>query len=322
MEPGRTCPLDYRTQPEMLAGAPALVTDTLYVVGGLYGNRFALDAIEALAAREAAPVAIVFNGDAHWFDAEPEPFAALEERLARFPAIRGNVETELGKEHAGGAGCGCAYPETVDQATVERSNAIMERLQATAALVPGAKARFRALPPLMTAAVGSARIGIVHGDPTAIAGWGFSREKLDDSRSRGWIGQVFEAADVDIFACTHTCGAVMRRFDVGGALKLVANNGAAGMGNFAGSHAGVITRIAMRPAPDRPLYSARLAGLFIEAVAVAFDLDAFLAEFDAIWPNASPAALSYRARILGGSRDTIAGARAEKTLRCPLTSAV
>ncbi len=309
MQPGRTCPLDYRTEAAMLAGMPTLAAQTLYVVGGLYGNRFALDAIEALAAREPGPVAIVFNGDAHWFDAAPEPFAMLEKRLARFPAIRGNVETELGRERPSGTGCGCAYPETVDQAIVDRSNAIMERLQSAAAQWPAAGARFRALPPMMRAQVGEARVGIVHGDPTSIAGWGFSRESLDDPRVRGWIGQLFEAADVDIFASTHTCGAAMRRFDAAGAPKLVANNGSAGLGTFAGSTAGLITRIGEKPSPHEAFYEARLLDAHVAALPVPFDLTAFLAEFDAIWPEGSPAALSYRARILGGSIDTLDAAR-------------
>jgi len=305
MQPGRTCPLDYRTEAAMLAGMPTLAAETLYVVGGLYGNRFALDTIEALAAREPGPVAIVFNGDAHWFDAEPGPFARLEERLARHPAIRGNVETELGRDSQSGAGCGCAYPGTVDQATVDRSNAIMERLQSAAALWPAAGARFRALPPMMRAKVGEARIGIVHGDPTSIAGWGFSRESLDDPGARGWIGRLFVEADVDVFASTHTCGAAMRRFDAAGARKLVANNGSAGMGTFAGSSAGLITRIGVKPSPHEALYEAPVLNAHVAALPVPFDLTAFLAEFDAIWPEGSPAALSYRTRILGGSIDTL-----------------
>jgi hypothetical protein len=35
---GRSCPLAYRYQPEALARPSQLAADTLYVVGGLYGN--------------------------------------------------------------------------------------------------------------------------------------------------------------------------------------------------------------------------------------------------------------------------------------------
>jgi hypothetical protein len=42
---GRSCPLAYRYQPEALAQPAALEADTLYVVGGLYGNPAALAAV-------------------------------------------------------------------------------------------------------------------------------------------------------------------------------------------------------------------------------------------------------------------------------------
>ena len=41
----------------------------------------ALDAIERLARRRATPPTIVFNGDFHWFDAEPAWFAEIERRV-------------------------------------------------------------------------------------------------------------------------------------------------------------------------------------------------------------------------------------------------
>src|SRR5262245_1520928 len=126
-QPGRVCPRDYLTDPASLARAPDLMADTLYVVGGLYGNGLALDAIEALATAEPAPAAIVFNGDAHWFDAEPGMFRQLEARLAAYPAICGNVELEIARDIDIGAGCGCAYPPDVDDGVVERSNTILAR---------------------------------------------------------------------------------------------------------------------------------------------------------------------------------------------------
>ena len=45
---GRSCPLAYRYKPESLCREPAHVSeDVLYIVGGLYGNAFALDEILA-----------------------------------------------------------------------------------------------------------------------------------------------------------------------------------------------------------------------------------------------------------------------------------
>ena len=54
-QPGRSCPLRYRHGAAALATAPERVTDTLYVIGGLYGNRLALATVEALAAAESGP---------------------------------------------------------------------------------------------------------------------------------------------------------------------------------------------------------------------------------------------------------------------------
>ncbi len=107
---------------------PDLTADTLYVVGGLYGNLAALAAIERLAAAEQTP-RIVFNGDFHWFDAEPDWFAEIERGVARHRALRGNVETEIARDDDIGAGCGCAYPETVDDGVVRRSNEILAQLR-------------------------------------------------------------------------------------------------------------------------------------------------------------------------------------------------
>ena len=46
MDPrGRSCPLVYRYQPDALAQPAQLEADTLYVVGGLYGNPYALQAV-------------------------------------------------------------------------------------------------------------------------------------------------------------------------------------------------------------------------------------------------------------------------------------
>ena len=51
--PGRSCPLRYRYGASAIAAAPLIETETLYVVGGLYGNVEALDMIEKLSVSEA-----------------------------------------------------------------------------------------------------------------------------------------------------------------------------------------------------------------------------------------------------------------------------
>ena len=185
MKPGRICPTDYHIDPEVFRRDPDFVAETLYVIGGLYGNAFALDAIEAMAATEPGPVTIVVNGDAHWFDAELHTFRSLDARLARYPAICGNVELELARTADIGAGCGCAYPETVDDGVVGRSNAILAIL---AGMISGEwdiKARFAALPKTLIVQVGSAKVAIVHGDAWSVAGWRFAREALDAPGASG-----------------------------------------------------------------------------------------------------------------------------------------
>jgi hypothetical protein len=79
---GRSCPTTYRYQPEVLAQPARLETDTLYVVGGLYGNLFALRAVLERADREpGGPAAMVFNGDFHWLDIDPDDFRAISQSV-------------------------------------------------------------------------------------------------------------------------------------------------------------------------------------------------------------------------------------------------
>jgi hypothetical protein len=296
---GRICPLDYHYDPAVLARAPQIEAGTLIVVGGLYGNRAALAAVEALAAAEPG-ARLVFNGDFHWFDAEPAWFADVETRVAPHVALRGNVETELAREGDASAGCGCAYPPSVDDGTVARSNAIAERLAGVAAMLPGARARLGRLPMHLVARVGEARIGIVHGDAGALAGWRFDIAALDDPAHAGWLAEVQARAGVDVFACTHTCLPALRRFETGHGAFVIANNGAAGMPNAAGSRFGIVTRISTRPGPVAPLFATKAAGVRVEALPLAYDHDAFWRDFSRAWPEGSPAWLSYAGRILDG----------------------
>ena len=294
--PGRACPSSYRYSPRELDREPQVSAETLYVVGGLYGNVEALAAIDAMAAREAGPVTIVYNGDFHWVDVDDDDFAQVNRAVLAHPAIRGNVETEIAGEESG-AGCGCSYPADVSDAEVARSNQIIERLRATARRAPQLRRELGALPMHLTALVGDARIGIVHGDPASLAGWGFAHDRLDNPSHRGWVESMFREARVDAFASTHTCLPAFRRFDGG----VVANNGAAGMPNFAGSRCGLITRIGARAHPMR-LFGVEFAGVSIDALRVDYDQERFMQRFLASWPEGSPAHESYHRRITQGTR--------------------
>lgn len=132
---GRSCPVRYRYGAAAIARAPLKPTETLYVIGGLYGNLPALDAIEAMCASERGAVTLCFNGDFNWFNVDDAGFRAINARVLQHDAILGNVEAEL-QADADAAGCGCAYPDEVDAATVERSNRIHARLKQTAAHHP------------------------------------------------------------------------------------------------------------------------------------------------------------------------------------------
>ncbi len=298
MRPGRTCPLSYRYSPRAFDRPPQLVADTLYVVGGLYGNLEALDAIHALIEKESVPAQLVFNGDFHWFDVHAEDFARLDGEVARHVTIRGNVETEIAQDESD-AGCGCAYPADVSDGDVSRSNAILERLRETARSEPRARERLGRLPMHLTARVGDARVGIVHGDAASLAGWGFAHDRLEAPGHARWVEGAFRDARVDVFASTHTCLPAMRAFGGG----IVANNGAAGMPNFAGTRFGLVTRISVAPlGGSRCVFSARHAGAWIEAVRVDYDHARWLRRFERDWPAGSPAHRSYFRRIVEGPR--------------------
>lgn len=313
-----SCPIEYRYRATDFAVAPSLAADVVYVVGGLYGNVEALRTICALAAQEGAR--LVFNGDHNWLNIDRAGFAEVNERVLASTAIRGNVESEL--DSPIGTGCGCNYPSYVNAEYVDRSNAIMDRLRMVAAEFPALRSSLVALPRFRTIAVGAARIGIVHGDAESLAGWGFAAERLspiakccsgDDASGEltpaATIERYFRESTVDAFACTHTCLAHARDYTVDGRARLIINNGASGLPNFAGTHYGIVTRIAAdRRAHPQGLYGIDVAGVRFDAIPVHFDHAAFVARFLANWPAGSPAHTAYFDRIRHGPNFDLADA--------------
>jgi hypothetical protein len=193
----------------------------------------------------------------------------------------------------------------VSDAEVMRSNEILVRLRQTAASRPALRARLGELPMHLTANVSGARVGIVHGDAASLAGWGFAQDRLDDPAHRRWIESAFAQSRVDVFASTHTCLPALRRFAGG----VVANNGAAGMPNFAASRFGLVTRIGARPHEgSERLYGLEAAGVHVEALRVDYDHARWLGRFEASWPEGSAAHASYHRRIVSGTRFTLAQA--------------
>ena len=165
-----------------------------------------------------------------WFDAAPDVFSLIDQTVARHTALRGNVETEIASDDDRN-GCGCAYPESVPDADVERSNAILQRLREIARALEGhddpLRTRLTALPMHLVAQVGDTRIGIVHGDARALAGWRFAHDSLHDARRFESIAALFEQAPIDGFASTHTCLPALKVFDTELGERFVINNGAA-----------------------------------------------------------------------------------------------
>lgn len=298
---GRICPLRYRYGPRALRQCPEQPAETLYVIGGLYGNLPALSAILTMAAREAAPVTLCFNGDFNWFNVDSSGFTEINHAVLAHDALLGNVEAELftsGDE----AGCGCAYPESVDAAVVERSNLIHARLKTTALGHPGIVERLRKLPMVRRYRVGANAVGVVHGDVESLAGWRFDVAALDDEENREWIIAALEQAQIDVFASTHTCLPVLRQFLVGGRTRTVINNGAAGMPNFLGEQSGLVTRISLHPSPNKVVYGVLTDGVHVDALAVDYEHARWQSLFLENWPEGSPAYASYFDRIVHGPR--------------------
>ena len=309
-EPGRICPLRYRYGAEALARVETRPAQTLYVVGGLYGNVPALDAVEQMVAAEPVTPTLCFNGDFNWFNVADAAFAEINRRVLAHDAIQGNVEAEFDSAD-GDAGCGCAYPDSVDADVVERSNQIHAQLKATARRHPDIAANISRLPMIARYQVGECRIGVVHGDADSLAGWRFDVDALDDPVGRGWRQSAFAQADVDVFASTHTCLPAMRAFPLArahadavagarGGEGWVVNNGATGMPNFSGDLSGLCTRIGVTPSPHPVLHEVRVSGAYVALLPVRFDVPRWHAEFLQQWPEGSAAWISYWQRIAQG----------------------
>jgi hypothetical protein len=302
-DPGRSCPLSYRYTPASLAELPTTEADTLYCVGGLYGNLFALDALESLLVRERGDTQVVFNGDFHWFDATPDAFASVELRTTidpRYLRLRGNVETEISQDID--AGCGCAYPEHVDDGTVERSNDIARILRSASLAHPTQRMALGELPMSAAFRVGKKRVVAVHGDFESLAGWRFDPNSLDQPNSAQRAKDAMVDANADIAASSHTCLPALRTL-AGARQHVIVNNGAAGLPCFSETRYGIVTRISHEPAASAnlaSLYGVRCDELFIEAIALEFDFDAWRARFLSLWPAGSAAHESYFTRIESG----------------------
>lgn len=307
---GRSCPIRYQYGAAKISQAPATPCDVLYVVGGLYGNPYALDAIEAMAEQEQGVVRICFNGDFNWFNKLTDDFLAINQRVLTHDCILGNVEAELG-EALDVADCGCAYPENVDQGVVDRSNFIHTELKRTAQQQPELLARLLEKPFFARYRVGGLDVAVVHGDGDSLAGWRFDPVHLARSDEAAWRASLFEKAQVNVFASSHTCSAAFHIEPLPqGRTGLISNNGAAGMPSAPGSLDGLFTRISASALNEqipeqacdqsRVLQATQIDGLWIEQVRVQFDQARWQQHFLSEWPEGSAAHTSYFKRISQG----------------------
>lgn len=317
MVAGRVYPLHYRYTPEVFAHDAEFEAQTLYVVGGLYGNPEALAEVLRMVRLEPSPhsVRVVFNGDFNWFNIDPHDFRFINEAVLAHDAMLGNVELEIAHPQPDD-GCGCAYPEYVSEGMVQRSNAIMDKLQHTAIGYPSVRSALGRLPMQRVVSVGGERIGILHGDPESLAGWNFAVENMEPSNEklRARLGSskdlstpikqvldYFRRAHVNIFASSHTCLPFAQIFEGDRQARLVINNGSAGMPNFRNTQFGVATRISANTAiPQSSLYGVQLRTVRCDAIAIEYDHAAWVQRFRSQWPEGSPAERSYFGRILHG----------------------
>ena len=291
---GRTCPPDYGLPKELFEAAPCEHCNTLFVAGGLYGNLQAMEALMVLAQKEKDSV-VVMNGDIHWFDKTEQDFQKVEEVAQRYLPLIGNVEAELRREDDIGVGCGCAYPDCVSQDTVERSNIIHKELKQSISSRTEWKTLLAERASVAIIEVGKQKVAITHGDEQSLGGWQCSKESLSDPRRKTELARWMQHREIDVLATTHTCEPVALAWEHGA----IINNGAAGMPNFQGDLFGLVTRISLSP-NEEAIYRGKVGELFVEALPLRYDHGAFLKWFDHLWPFGSPAAISYRERIIEG----------------------
>src|SRR5258708_37397380 len=168
-----------------------------------------------------------------------------------------------------------------------RSNLILSELRGVAARAPAARARVSGLPMHLVAEVGGRRVGIVHGDATSLAGWGFTRENLV-AAPPATLADLRARSHIDVFASTHTCLALLHDAALPNGRLTVINNGAAGMPNFKGTRHGLISRIATTRSPHGAVYGLKRDGVHIHALAASYTHLRFPHRFLPLRPPPTP----------------------------------
>eukprot|EP01065_Artemidia_motanka_P035674 TRINITY_DN43570_c0_g1_i1.p1 TRINITY_DN43570_c0_g1~~TRINITY_DN43570_c0_g1_i1.p1 ORF type:complete len:351 (+),score=82.38 TRINITY_DN43570_c0_g1_i1:57-1109(+) len=325
------CPLRYRYGAAALSREKckdSFHCDTLWAAGGLYGNVPAFVALQERVRRDGGAARMVFNGDFNFFNGTPALWEEVNDRvLGSWDATAGNVEVEAADPSPSlTGGCGCAYPDYVDSAVECRASLIVNQLREAAdAASETCRKEVASLPYFMACTVGPLRVGIVHGDPESLSGWGLAAEALEERDSglvetlglekstavttHEMVATWMREGQVGALLSSHTClpaARVVHADHVPGGLGAVFNNGAAGLPNFAPPHGpgvGIATRVSadLKRIPEDALYGVELpCGVRIDAIPFRWDDDRWLAQFGSLWREGSPAAVSYGNRIRHG----------------------
>lgn len=297
MVKGRNCSLEYLLSKKWAEDIELVVDRPIYIIGGLYGNYQSLIKIKELANNETKQPLLVFNGDIHWFDIYEEDFLKVENFIESDIKLIGNVEYELLNKN-NSLGCGCNYPEDVDEGIVNRSNVIHSLLKNNISNEEILKKIYNRTSTICLEYFGK-KIAITHGDEKNMAGWQCSNENLRNYERQKEIENWLKTNEIDVLATTHTCLPAILNLSN----KLVINNGAAGMANIKNSTFGLITRIANNKHKEA-LISKEIDNIFVELVKVDYDINNFINWFDSIWDQNSAASVSYRDRILYGTNMT------------------
>lgn len=291
---GRNCSIDYILNKNWASNINEHNNSTIYIVGGLYGNFEALKTIKDFASNEDEYPLIIFNGDIHWFDIYEDDFLKVENLIKNDIKLLGNVEYELINPN-NNLGCGCNYPEDVDDEVVERSNDIHSTMKdnlKNSSILNDIRTREKTY---VLEYLGK-KIAITHGDEKSLSGWDCSIDSLKDKNREQNLNLWLEENKVDFLVTTHTCLPVVKKLNK----KYVLNNGSSGMANIKGTTYGIFIRISNKPC-SQAIISIKEDNIYLELVKVDFNVESFINWFDNIWNSKSPASISYRNRILNGT---------------------
>ena len=174
---------------ERVNGSASSAPVTLAAFGGVYSNRYALDAVlDDLAARGADHVWCL--GDLGGFG--PTPDAAIERlRAEGVPTLRGNMDDSVGHDSGD---CDCGYGDPRDLLFSQRS------FDYTAAHTSRShKAWMRDLRERARLSLGGRRVLLCHGSPRRV------NEFLWESTcGDAFLEHLCREHDADVLLCTHT----------------------------------------------------------------------------------------------------------------------